>query len=69
MYFVVLFIGFKFQFTGAFHESHDNLVPNEVASKGEDGETADLSMESAEISEMVEGFSDFDDKNDVLGKV
>ncbi|XP_055809775.1 uncharacterized protein LOC129880003 [Solanum dulcamara] len=65
-YFSLYQKGFKFQFTGPFHESHDNLVPNEAASKGEDGETADLSMESAQISETVEGVSDFDDKNVVL---
>ncbi|KAG5603747.1 hypothetical protein H5410_025239 [Solanum commersonii] len=67
-YFSLYQKGFKIQFTGPFHESRDSLVSNEAANKGEDGETVDLSMESAQISEMVEGGSDFDDKNLVLGK-
>lgn len=62
------FIGFKFQFSGPLHESHDSLASNEASNKGEDGETVDLSMGSDEISETVEGGSDFDDKNVVLGK-
>lgn len=65
-YFSLYQKGFKFQFTGPFHGSHDNLIPNEAASNGEDGETADLPMESAQISETVEGVSDLDDKNGVL---
>ncbi|XP_049365011.1 uncharacterized protein LOC125829848 [Solanum verrucosum] len=65
-YFSLYQKGFKIQFTGPFHESRDSLVSNEAANKGEDGETVDLSMESAQISEMVEGGSDFDDKNLVL---
>ncbi|XP_059317011.1 uncharacterized protein LOC132067724 isoform X1 [Lycium ferocissimum] len=65
-YFSLYQKGFKFQFTGPFHGSHDNLEPNEAASKGEDAETAALSMESAQISETVGGVSDLDDTNAVL---
>ncbi|KAM3269446.1 hypothetical protein P3S67_030328 [Capsicum chacoense] len=62
-YFSLYQKGFKFQFTGPFHGSHVSLVPNEASNKGENGETADLSTESDQISEMVEGVPDFDDKN------
>ncbi|KAF3662570.1 putative protein CHUP1, chloroplastic-like [Capsicum annuum] len=62
-YFSLYQKGFKFQFTEPFHGSHVSLVPNEASNKGENGETADLSTESDQISEMVEGVPDFDDKN------
>ncbi|CAN4121917.1 unnamed protein product [Withania somnifera] len=65
-YFSLYQKGFKFQFIGPFHGSHDNLIPNEAASNGEDGETVDMPMESAQISETLERVSDLDDKNGVL---
>lgn len=70
MGYLLLLLGFKFQFTGPFGGLHDKLVPNEAASKAEDDETAaDLLMESAQISETIEqGVSDSDDKNVAVGK-